>query len=496
MKRLLYILLSAFFSFSTEALASEPLDSLTRSALSGKLNEYFEALRHESLFVQEQECDFLIESASDSLVRQFVAMTIYNHYMESKVMGAENVAVHVFDRWFKNGLIKMPDESSFLAGNIFAEFNRQSLIGRSAPQLSMEAADGRMIELFSDTDGSGKARVLFFYDSDCPKCKVESVLLRNMMSAGTYPVELCLIYTGDNREKWISHQEKYLKMDYDALHLWDPQLNSDFQRKYGVLSTPAVFVVDASGKIAGRRLDTSALKLILDDMFTQKELDYGSDESVALYDGLLGAGEHNPSAEEINKVADFIASSLLDKGDTLMFRQLSGDLLYYLVSRRGEGVKEGLGYLVDRYILSRPDIWKSADDSLKVIGLAQITNDMLGRAKPGTEIPALKVPALLLRPQGAKETEVRLDAMKGKRNIIIFYTEGCPVCDAEKKAAEILVKSSKGVRAAFVNMDKILSSDASKAIFLLDAFDLSSLPFIVETDRNGKILRRYVSLND
>ena len=82
---------------------AQQLDSSKISALGGKLAEYYDALKYESIDVQKQECDFLIEAATDTLVRQFVAQDIYDHYINSPVMGAENVAVHVFDRWFADG---------------------------------------------------------------------------------------------------------------------------------------------------------------------------------------------------------------------------------------------------------------------------------------------------------------------------------------------------------------------------------------------------------
>ena len=45
-----------------------------------------------------------------------------------------------------------------------------------------------------------------------------------------------------------------------------------------------------------------------------------------------------------------------------------------------------------------------------------------------------------------------------------------------------------------VNVDDVLRTDPSLASRLFDSFDLSSLPFLVETDRKGLILRRYISL--
>ena len=115
-------------SFGAKATAY-PQDSLKVAALDAKLTEYLNAIRPESLDVQKQECDFLIESTADSLVRTSVARKILNYYMESPVMGAEAVAIHILDSWFLNGLVKMESEIDLLNARIYADFNRQSLLG-------------------------------------------------------------------------------------------------------------------------------------------------------------------------------------------------------------------------------------------------------------------------------------------------------------------------------------------------------------------------------
>ena len=79
-------------------LCAQGVDSLGLSALNSKLEEYLSAIRTESLSIQQEECDFLIESCSDSLVRQSVAVYLYDHYRESAVLGVEAVAIHIFDR--------------------------------------------------------------------------------------------------------------------------------------------------------------------------------------------------------------------------------------------------------------------------------------------------------------------------------------------------------------------------------------------------------------
>lgn len=485
------------------------LDTAVCNALDSKLMEYFEAIKHEPVDVQKAECDFLIGSTNDSLIRNHVAQTIYDHYIGSPVMGFEAVAIHVFDNWFLPGKARMRSDMDMLGARIFAEFNRLSQIGCRAPELSMISLDGQPVCLFAEDDRKDRFRVLYFYDTDCAKCRMQSILLGNVLATEDFPIDFYAIYTGDDRQAWreyVSERFDIYPSHARITHLWDPEIDSDFQRKYAVLQTPRLYLITPDGTIKGRGLDALALSQMLHAIFDEVELDYGSRESAELYDGIFAGGAASPS--DVKAVADQIASSTLPVGDTVMFRQMAGDLLYYLSSRSGEGMKEGMNYLIDSYILSDNKVWKSQDDSLKVVGFAQIMDDLLDKATPGSRISDLKVPGTLVTCKGEKQTSRKLGRIGGNRNMIIFYTEGCRICDAEKAAAlrlldaaaadlpagRVSVRSSRRMRVFMVNVDEILRSDPSLASRLFDSFDLSSLPFLIETDRKGVILRRYISL--
>jgi thiol-disulfide isomerase/thioredoxin len=75
----------------------------------------------------------------------------------------------------------------------------------------------------------------------------------------------------------------------------------------------------------------------------------------------------------------------------------------------------------------------------------------------------------------------------------MFVTDGCHVCAAEKEAARALAASDKGVNVLMVNVDDVLSLDPALASRMFDSFDLSTLPFIIQTDRKGVVARRYIS---
>ena len=471
--------------------ASAQLDSTVRKALDTRLAEYFEAIRFEGAEVQKGECDFLIDTCMDSLMRQHVAISAYEHYRDSHVMGSEAVAIHVFDKWIASGKVKMRDETELLSARIFAEFNRRSLIGNSAPELTLYDLEGNPVTLF---DGpSDRFSVLYFYDTSCASCKVQTILLRNLFRDEDFPVDFIAVYASGDEESWRKYVDEELTFDVrktHVRHLWDPDMNSDFQRRYGVIQTPRMFLIAPDGTILGRGLDAHALAQMLRPVFEEVELEYGNDESIDLYDSLFGSGDI--SVKEVDDVSNYIETNTLAKGDTLMFRQMTGDLMYYLSLQRGEGYKEGLDRLIREKILSRPDVWKSQDDSLKVVGMAQMYGDLLSKSTPGTRLPDLKLPGTLLTSKKTRTGEFRLRGLRGDENYLMFVTEGCNVCEGQKAAARRLVAENPKAKVLIVNVDDVISSYPSLSEALFDAFDLSTLPFILKTGKKARIYRRYM----
>lgn len=474
-------------------------DSLQMKALEAKLIEYFKAMEREDFEVQKAECDFIISSANDPDLRQIIAEKVYDHYLDSKRMGAEAVAIHVFDTWFASGKASMSDELKFLNAKIFAEFNRQSLLGCAAPDLKMQTMQGDSLVVFPSNDK--RYKVLYFYDLDCTKCKVQTMLIRNLLDGEDYPLDFYPIYVGDNKSAW----EAYAAGQFDlsskktrVTHLWDSTLASDFQRKYGVIQTPRLFLVAPNGLIMGRGLDARALSIMLKDIYEEKPLTYGTDVSEKLYSVLFENMGGAPTARDVSGLADHIAATTLNKADTVMFRQMTGDLVYYLIKQTEGAYKEGLYYITKKYVLSRPDVWRTQDDSLKVVGMAQAMNDLLSRAAVGTKIPSVEVPGELITSKKTKKVTLSPAKLKKQRNIIIFYLPSCANCKEEIKAARALLSDNsydaKHTAVFLINVDEIYASDPDLAQRLLDSYDLSVLPNIYITDKSGTVMNRYVSL--
>ncbi len=464
------------------------------TVLDTKLTEYLTAIERETATVKCGEADFLISSCTDSTIRQRVANQIYNHFLESKLMGDEAVAIHVFDRWFADGTVKMPSDAEFYAADFHARLNRPTLIGNKAPALELQNESGEPVSLFGEA--GRRYSILYFYDIYCSKCLVESILLRNLLEATDYPVDLYAIYVGSEGDKWELYREERFGISADkprVYHLWDPDLTSDFIMKYGVISTPKMLLVDAKSIIVGRDLDTEALGRLLAAIMAPRELEYGGKDAMEMYSTVFSSPEELDCGS-VPKVAEHLSESLLSAGDTLMYKQMTGDLLYFLTNRKESAFKCGTEAFVDKYILDTEGIWTTADDSLKVVNLASFLKRLTQLCPVGSALPDIEVPATIVKRNGKTKVKT-VNLSSARRSAVMFHTEGCPLCRAEREAADSLIASGSAdfKSLILIDMDEIWSMTGSLAEDLMGTFDLSSLPFILTTDGKARVKHKYVT---
>lgn len=483
MKRLTVILLSLLVLLPLKA---QQLDSAFTAALDSRMEEYFAVLEHEPVQVKISECDFMLESCADSLVKQYVAVRIYDHFLGSNVMGDEAVAVHMVDDWFLPGKVSMYSDLDLLNARVYAEFHRSSLIGKAAPGLELQGMDGSAVAAPSP----GAACVLFFYDTACAKCKLEMLRLREFLPQLDVPLEFFAIYTGVSLEQWREFVES--RWDFEAPsvrihHAWDPDLVSDFQMLYGVVQTPQMLLVDASGTIVGRSLDTDALSQLLPAVFPQA-YEYGSDDSMTLFDSLFGGDE--VTAAGILEVAQYIKDSSLERSDSTLCRHMLGDMFYYLMDAPGEEFKIALGTFISLYIDSDPAMWSDPADYRRVVVPSGVCKDLLGRVPTGARIPKMKVRGVLVKDGGPVDLSdvrtYRLRRLRGRPSYVLFHTPGCSTCDAELEAVPGVFEAEPDAVVLLVNPEE-------NGTEILDRFDLSVLPFAIRMDRKGTVQRKYIS---
>lgn len=241
--------------------AATPSDSLRLARLDSALVGYTSAIERQSVEVKMEESDFLISSSTDSTTVQHIALWLFDHYVESKLMGDEAVAIHIYDNWFANGKVKMRGEFEQMDAEIFARFNRNTLLGMQAPKIALSTRCGRKVEL-PDPD---RVSIIFFYDTECGKCKLESKLLPGVLNTVTFPAVFYAVYCGQSQKAWRQFRRSFKpkNRNLEVKHLWDPEVESGYLLLYGVTSTPKLYVADRDGEIIGRRLEVESLQEII-----------------------------------------------------------------------------------------------------------------------------------------------------------------------------------------------------------------------------------------
>lgn len=229
--------------------------------LFSRQDEYLAAIDHMSIPAACMEVDAMISVARDSVIRDSVAVRSYRHFRNSKVMGSENVAVHIFDTWFATYKILFPTIDEFEDASLYAFVNRQSLIGSKPSELTMTDLNGQEVTFPSH---NGHRTIVYFYSADCPKCLLTSLELKKFIVSKCPDVELFTIYTGDDIAVWNTYVAKNLNIPSSKgtiCHLHGE--DTDFVSVYGVIQTPRLFLLDENGVIIGRNLDVDALSKLL-----------------------------------------------------------------------------------------------------------------------------------------------------------------------------------------------------------------------------------------
>lgn len=237
------------------------------TALMRVMEEYLTAMDYLPCNEACPEADFLISSVRDSSLRNTIAVRAYKHFRESKVMGSENVAVHIYDRWFANFEAVFDSLDELDEAEFHALVNRASLIGRPAATLSFRDVRGRSVKLPSSSAGLKRPSVIFFYSVGCPNCLLVSYELREYMKKKHPDVDVYTIYTGEDEKEWRTYIRRELSLKSrcksKVYHLIGG--DTDFVLPYAVTQTPRLFLVDSDGVIVGRSLDVPALKLLLEN---------------------------------------------------------------------------------------------------------------------------------------------------------------------------------------------------------------------------------------
>ena len=229
--------------------------------LKPKLDAYFKNVLIQSPdTIIRQAKKLLKEAEPNPKMYQYVTQYLINTASQSKIMGMDAVFVAVADEVYLKGKATWADSTTLQKIAEEAFLTRPNLIGKTAPDFTMEDLNGDYESLhLSQADYT----IIVFYEYDCGHCKKEVPELYNdvYMKFLDYNIEVYAVCMNDNREKWKEFVENNGLEGWH--HLWDPNNQSLYRYKYNVKTTPTVYLLDKNKKIVAKRLDNANLSKLL-----------------------------------------------------------------------------------------------------------------------------------------------------------------------------------------------------------------------------------------
>jgi thiol-disulfide isomerase/thioredoxin len=221
-----------------------------------RLERYFKNLVVQVPDSLIKDVDNLVaKTEANSDMKSFVVWYITNQYENPKTVGTEAVWVHMAEKYYLSGQMGVSDEIKNRIRDKVGTL-KPLLVNKTFPVLNLTDPDGKKV---SPQAMAADYTVLFFYAPTCGHCKEASPKLKDFYEK--------------NKDKGIrvmaisiEHDVKEWKSFITTNHLeglvngYDPLKQIDFNRKFDVVTTPMVYILDKNKKIIARKMPVEQLE--------------------------------------------------------------------------------------------------------------------------------------------------------------------------------------------------------------------------------------------
>lgn len=461
--------------------------------------------------------DAFIQTGKTDEERASLAYYIYRYYRESKIMGYDEIAVYIADTYFINGKYSLQDGNALMEMKLFAGTNRQSLIGMQAPELTLQDPAGSNVS--ATERGDQDYTVLYFYDDECASCiRTTPALMQYLIrSTSGLNFKVYMIYTQSDRERWMTYIQKAVHPftvpgNVEIIHLWDPDMTSDFVNKYGVISTPKLFLLDRNGVIIGRDLTPVALSQVVEVHENQLN------PTEMLFEQIFSPIANSADTTLVTKEIDTFFEDSKDNPE--FFHELFYTLYQYLKNSGSYTLQQGAAYLANKYIAGMPEMWETVTFTDKGETKGSVIRADFSSPSDFIDQTALAVLMFYRNPLDKPVTDLELRTPKNKKfhiydvqsrfTVLYFYNTDCALCrgvtkDLAKMYAEYdradmeIVAIYTGTDNKWKNYIKennpgwINLWDRKRESGMFDKYDLIDVPAIYLLDENKVTLAKDIN---
>ena len=223
--------------------------------LEPKLDRYIKNLVVQTPDSLIKEADWIIKKTSaNEEIKSFVVYYLANQYENPKTVGTEDLWVHLAEKYYLAGEMGVSEETK---KKIAEKVNtlKPLLVNKTFPPLTLADPSGKKVSVQTIP---ANYTVLFFYAPTCGHCKESAPKLKEFYDKNKVNgVKVVTISTEHNVEEWKSFLTTYHLEE--LTNTFDTLKEYDFNRKFDVVTTPTIYILDKNKKIIARKMPVDQL---------------------------------------------------------------------------------------------------------------------------------------------------------------------------------------------------------------------------------------------
>lgn len=221
-----------------------------------KLNDYFDKWLYPIPDTINSEADkILARTKNNPELFKYTLRTLSNNALKSKIMGMDEVFVHLVEQYYMKGAAHWLDSAGLAWYEDRARNLSPTTLGNIAPDLAMQ-------DIWTSKDFNLHAvkaayTLLIIWSYDCGHCRKEIPQLDSLYRSQLKQkdVKIYSVASGGDLEeirKFVANMGIR-----DWINVADFNSNTQFKSKYDAYTTPKIYLMDRDKKLIGKGLDHS-----------------------------------------------------------------------------------------------------------------------------------------------------------------------------------------------------------------------------------------------
>jgi thiol-disulfide isomerase/thioredoxin len=237
---------------------------LRTNLIYNRMNTFFtKIILHPDSIIKEGDI-IIKKSKANSEVFRYCAEFLLNLRYSTQRMDMDKILVHFGEKYFLTGEATWVDSTRMEKIRERVIATKPNYIGLIAPDIKVLTIDNKIQNLHQI---KAKYTILAFWEPSCGHCKKMIPKLHevyNQLFEKKLDIKVLAVFTQvKEKEDWEKFIEEHALNDF--INAYDPYGWSDFRKKYDIISTPVIYILDQNKKIIAKRIDVEKIIEFLDN---------------------------------------------------------------------------------------------------------------------------------------------------------------------------------------------------------------------------------------